>query len=150
MRDNFDKKVDDSLRAEIERQGKTLGEIVTMASILEKEVPTYYEKRIVSGVFWKRLGINYPLQSCATIAYALGKRKWRYSIEDTKTNSPYNTYQNTGLPPGPINNPGLWSTKAAVWPINTDYFYFLSTKDGRTIFSRTGEEHNANKARYLD
>jgi len=150
MKDNFNLKVDEGLRVEIERQGKTLKEIITMASIIEKEVPTYYDKRLVSGIFWKRLGINYPLQSCATLAYILGVNKWRYSVADTKIDSPYNTYKNAGLPPGPINHPGIWSIKAAIWPQHSDFFFFLSSRDGKTIFSRTFEEHTENKMIYLD
>lgn len=150
MRDTFDQKLDTGLRDEITRQGKTIEEIITMASILEKEVAYYSEQRIVSGIFWKRLKDHYPLQSCATIAYALGVDKWRYSIADTKVDSPYNTYQNVGLPPGPINNPGLLAIKAAIYSEATDYYFFLSAKDGTTIFSRTTEEHYANKAKYLD
>jgi len=149
MMDNFDKKLNKELVAEIERQGKTINDIIIMASIIEKELPNYDEMRIISGIFWKRLSINYPLQSCATIAYVLNVDKWIYSIEDTKINSPYNTYQNAGLPPGPINNPGLSSIKAAIYPIHTDYNFFLSAPSGETIFSKTFEEHNMNKYKYL-
>ena len=150
MMDNFDKKLDDNLVAEIQRQGKTIKEIITMASIIEKELPLYNDKRIISGIFWNRVGDNYPLQSCATIAYILGVDKWIYSTEDTKVDSLYNTYQNIGLPPGPINNPGILSIKAAVYPINTDYYFFLSAPDGQTIYSKTFEEHLDNKAKYLN
>jgi len=149
MMDNFDQKLDKDLVAEIERQGKTIDDIIIMASIIEKELPKYDEMRIISGIFWKRLSINYPLQSCATIAYILNVDKWIYSIEDTKIDSPYNTYKNIGLPPGPINNPGLLSIKAAIYPIYTDYNFFLSAPSGETIFSRTFEEHNENKYKYL-
>jgi UPF0755 protein len=149
MMDNFDQKLDQNLVAEIERQGKTIREIIIMASILEKEVPLYSDQRIVSGIFWKRLKNNYPLQSCATIAYILEVNKWIYSVEDTKIDSPYNTYQNVGLPPGPINNPGLLAIKAAIYPLDTDYNFFLSTPNGQTIFSRTFEEHKDNKRKYL-
>lgn len=150
MTDNFNRKVDKDLRAEITRQGKTLEEIVIMASIIEKEVSTAADRRIVAGIFWQRLKDNYPLQSCATIAYALGIDKWRYSNNDTEIDSPFNTYQNVGLPPAPICNPGLDALRAAVYPQKTDYYFFLSSSDGETIFSKTLEEHNANKAKYLE
>lgn len=150
MLDNFDQKLDKNLRAEIEKQNKTIKDIIIMASIIEKEVATYDDLQMVSGVFWGRLNINYPLESCATIAYILGIDKWRYSIEDTEVNSPYNTYQNQGLPPGPISNPGLLAIKAAVYPTETDYRFFLSKPDGETVFSRTYEEHLENRAKYLD
>ncbi len=149
MRDNFDRKLDEDLRSEIVRQDRTIKEIIIMASLLEKEVPTDEDRRIVSGIFWKRLKDNYPLQSCATIAYILGLDKWRYSIEETKVTSLYNTYQNVGLPPGPINNPGLSTIRAAVEPQETDYYFFLSKPDGETVFSQTMEEHNQNKVKYL-
>ena len=149
MQENFNQKLDDSLRNEIERQKKTIEEIIIMASIIEREVPLYEDSRIVSGVFWNRLRDNYPLQSCATIAYALGKDKWIYSVEDTKIDSPYNTYENVGLPPGPICNPGILAIKAAIYPEYTDYYFFLSKPDGETVFSRTFEEHQENMAKYL-
>jgi len=149
MRENFDRKLDKELKDEIARQGKTVKEIIIMASLLEREVPTYSDQQLVSGIFWQRLKINYPLESCATIAYILGVDKWRYSIEDTRIESPYNTYLNIGLPPGPINNPGLSTIRAAIYPQESDYNFFLSKPDGQTVFSRTLEEHNQNKAKYL-
>jgi len=149
MTDNFDLKVNQDLKDEIQRQGKTLDQIIILASLIEKEVATEQDRKIVSGIFWNRLAINYPLQSCATIAYILNIDKWIYSIEDTKIASPYNTYQNVGLPPGPIANPGLLAIRAAIYPQDTDYLFFLSKPDGETVFSKTLEEHNENKERYL-
>ncbi len=149
MRDNFDRKLNQDLRNKITKQGKTIKEIIIMASLLEKEVPTDQDRRIVSGIFWQRLKDNYPLQSCATIAYVLGVDKWRYSTTETKIDSSYNTYQNIGLPPGPINNPGLSTISAAIEPQASDYYFFLSKPDGETVFSQTFEEHNENKAKYL-
>lgn len=146
---NFDKKLTSDLRVEIEKQNKTIFEIITMASLLEKEVRGEEDKKIVSGIFWKRIANKYPLQSCATIAYALGKDKWRYSIEDTKIDSPYNTYQRLGLPIGPICNPGLESIEAAISPEATKFWYYLSTPEGDTIFSKTFQEHNIAIAKYL-
>ena len=149
MTDNFDLKVNQDLKDEIQRQGKTLDQIIILASLIEKEVATEQDRKIASGIFWNRLAINYPLQSCATIAYILNIDKWIYSIEDTKIASPYNTYQNVGLPPGPIANPGLLAIRAAIYPQDTDYLFFLSKPDGETVFSKTLEEHNENKERYL-
>lgn len=150
MLDNFDRKLTSDLREEIRRQGKTIFQIVTMASLLEKEVKSDEDRAIVSGIFWKRLENSYPLESCATIAYILGIDKWRYTIEDTRIESPYNTYINTGLPPTPINNPGLSAIKAAIYPKETDYNFFLTDPEtGNTIFSKTFEEHNRNKAKYF-
>ncbi len=150
MISNFNKQISNNLVSAIENQGKTLYQVLIMASILEKEVATYQDMRIVSDIFWKRIARNYPLQSCATIAYALGKNKWIYSYEDVKVKSSYNTYINTGLPPTPINNPGLLAIQAAVYPDPSPYNFFLSDPDtGETIFSKTVEEHNANKIKYF-
>lgn len=150
MLDNFDRKFTAQMCLDIERQGKSIYEIITMASLLEKEVRTYEDRQIVSGIFSKRVENNYPLESCATIAYILGADKWRYSYEDTRIKSPYNTYLNIGLPPSPICNPGLSAIKAAIYPEESDYHYFLSRPDtGQTVFSKTLKEHNINKTEYL-
>lgn len=149
MKKNFEQKLNQELKEEIERQGKTIFEIITMASLIEKEVKTKEDKEIVSGILWKRLSVNMPLQVDATINYITGKKTTRISIEETKIDSPYNTYLNTGLPPGPIANPGLESIKAALYPKSSDYWYYLSTPDGKTIFSKTLQEHNLAKAKYL-
>ena len=148
MLKNFDQKYSESLKQQAKKQGKTTSQIVTMASIVEGEVPNDSDRKIVSGIFWKRISIGQPLQSCATLAYILGEFKPQYSIEETQTQSPYNTYQNKGLPPGPINNPGISAISASILPEQTDYLYFLSNDKKETIFSRTFEEHVANKAKY--
>ncbi len=146
---NFDEKLTPELRGEIQKQGKSVSEVVTMASILEKEVKTPQDMKIVSGIFWDRIGVGMPLQSCATIAYVLGEEKKQYSLDDTRTPSPYNTYLNKGLPLGPIDNPGMNAINAAIYPTKTDYNYFLTDPEtGKTIFSKTLEEHEANKAKY--
>lgn len=127
MRANFDKKITPELKEEIISQKKTISEIVIMASLIEKEVRTFEDKKIVSGVLWKRLKIGMPLQVDAAP----------------------DTYKYRGLPPGPICNPGLESIKAAIYPEGSEYWYYLSTSAGKTIFSRTLEEHNIAKAKYL-
>ncbi|HFC77025.1 MAG TPA: endolytic transglycosylase MltG [Candidatus Moranbacteria bacterium] len=148
MLDNFNKKLSEDLRQEIKKQQKTIYEIVTMASIIEEEVKNTEDKKIVSGIFWRRLKRGQAFQSCATLAYILGENKKQYSYEDTKIESPYNTYLYPGLPPGPISNPGLDSILAAIYPTKTNYNYFLNNpKTGKTIFSRTLEEHNLNKTK---
>lgn len=147
---NFDEKLTSDLRNEIKRQKKSIFEVIVMASILEKEVDKKEDREIVSGIFWKRLKEGKRLESCATIAYILGVDKWRYSFEDTRVESPFNTYLNKGLPPAPISNPGLESIKAAISPKKTDYSYFLTDpKTGKTIFAKTIEEHNQNKVKYF-
>ncbi len=150
MLDNFDKKLVPEMREAIRKQGKTIYEIVIMASVIEKEVKKTEDMKVVSGIFWNRIKNGQPLQSCATLAYVLGVNKKQYTLEDTEIISPYNTYQNNGLPPGPIANPGLNAINAAINPIYTDYNYFLNRFDnGETIFSRTYEEHLINKNKYL-
>ena len=147
MLDNFNRKISPDLREEIGRQKKTVFQVITMASLIEKEVKTKEDKEIVSGILWKRLKNKIPLQVDATINYLTEKDK--VSIEETKIDSPYNTYIYLGLPIGPISNPGLESIEAAVYPRNSLYWYYLSSPDGKTIFSKTLEEHNIAKYKYL-
>jgi len=149
MKDNFERKLNPDLRKEIEKQGKTIFEIVTMASLIEKEVKTMEDKKLVSGILWKRLENGMPLQVDATISYITGKKTSKISIEETKIDSPYNTYKYKGLPVGPICNPGLESIIAAIYPQKSDYWYYLSTREGETIFSKTFKDHNIAKAKYL-
>jgi len=149
MLQNFDKKLTQELRKEINNQEKTIFEIVTTASILEKEVKTLEDKKIVSGILWKRLENNIPLQVDATITYITGKKTTKISKEETKIESPYNTYKYRGLPLGPICNPGLESILASLYPKSSEYWYHLSIPTGETIFSRTLQEHNLAKQKYL-
>lgn len=150
MLDNFGSKLTQNLLPDIASQGKTIFEIVTMASILEKEGKTAEDKKIISGIFWKRLADNYPLESDATLSYIFGDKEARHTIEQTKIDSSYNTYKYAGLPPGPINNPGLDAILAAVYPEKSDYYYFLTKPDtGEAVFAKTLQEHNANKIKYL-
>jgi len=149
MRDNFEKKLTPDLREEIERQGKTIFEIVTLASLIEKEVKTKEDRELVSGILWKRLKNNILLQVDATITYLTGKKTTKIPMEDLQIDSPYNTYKYKGLPLGPICNPGLDSIKAAIYPKNSEYWYYLSTPEGETIFSKTLAEHNTAQAKYL-
>lgn len=156
MLDNFGAKLTPDMRREISRQKKSMHEILTMASLIEKEVASDEDRAIVSGILWKRLDAGIPLQVDATIAYAQTKNEkrktkndGRISLEDTKIDSSYNTYRYRGLPPGPIANPGISAIRAAIYPRQSSYLYYLSAPDGRTIFSRTLAEHNAAKARYL-
>lgn len=146
MLDNFNSKYSQSMIDETKKQGKNIHQLVTMASVIEGEVPTQADRKIVSGIFWKRINIGQPMQSCATLAYILGEYKAQYSIEETQVDSPYNTYRNKGLPPGPINSPGISAISAALYPQQSDYLFFLSNKKtGKTVFSKTFEEHVANK-----
>jgi UPF0755 protein len=149
MLTNFDKKFTDSLLEDVKKSGHSLDDVVIMASIIEKEVPKEQDRKIVSGIFWKRISQKQPLGSCATIGYVLGVNKKQYTYEDTRVDSPYNTYLNKGLPPGPIGNPGISAIIAALYPQDSEYGYFLSDpKSGETIFSRTLDEHNRAKVQH--
>jgi len=156
MLSNFDAKLTPQMRADIAASGKTINEIITMASIIEKEAPISYAKsdnkdaKIISGIFWRRIKTGQALQSCATLAYILGVNKAQYSEVDTKFKSPYNTYLNPGLPPGPIANPGILAIEAAIYPTPSNYNYFLTpTGSQEIIYSTTYEEHLRNKNKYI-
>jgi peptidoglycan lytic transglycosylase G len=125
----------------------TLHEIITLASIIEKEAQKPNEREIISSVYHNRLDIGMPMSACPTIKYALNRPTKKVYYEQLEVKSPYNTYKKKGLPPGPICNPGIESIKAAVYPAKTNYYYFVAKKDGSHIFSSTGIEHN--KARNL-
>lgn len=149
MLKNFDLKITDSMLAEISAQKKTLYDIITMASIVEGEVANDADRKIVAGLFWNRLQIGMAFGSDATLEYIIGGNKRQHSISETKIDSLYNTYRYKGLPPGPVSNPGINSIESAINPAQTQYTYFLSDpKTGKTIFSKTFDEHIANKAKY--
>ncbi len=122
---------------------------LVLASIVEKEAKTLEDKKLVAGIYQKRLKLNMALESCPTVLYALGVIKDQLSAQDIKVDSPYNTYIHKGLPPAPICNPGLESIHAVLEPTKTDYLYFLSDKEGDLHFAKTLEEHNTNKTKYL-
>jgi UPF0755 protein len=148
MLKNFERKITPYLK-EIEKSGKTLKEIIIMASLIEKEVKTKEEKELASGVLWKRLKVGMPLQVDATINYITGKNTTKILLEDLKIDSPYNTYKYKGLPPAPICNPGLESILAALYPKESDYWYYLSKPDGQTLFFKDYEEFIVAKKKYL-
>ncbi len=149
MLDEFKQKADPVIRAKLSSQSLTYYQILTLASIVEREVQSNTDKKIVAGIFLNRLNSDMPLGSDATIQFILGSNKRIFSDQDIAVDSPYNTYINKGLPPGPIANPSLESIEAVLNPTKTDYFYFFTGKDGKTYFSKTQEEHDALKAKYL-
>jgi UPF0755 protein len=151
MTSTFNKKIlDKTLAAEIEAFGRPLKEVITMASILEGEARQTRTRQIVAGILWERIRVGMPLQVDTAFRYVNGKTTKDLSLEDLKIDSPYNTYVYRGLPPTPISNPGLEAIHAAVSPIATDYFYFLTDKDGNMHYAATHEEHEYNKDRYLN
>ena len=149
---NFDKKLTLDLREEIAAQGKTLDEVVIMASIIEREVQTPEDMRMVSDILWRRLEAGYRLEVDSTLNYILPEHERKAALTDNELslNSPYNTYKSAGLPPTAISNPGFNALYAAVHPIPNDYWYYLSKSTGETVFAKTYEEHLHNKASYLE
>lgn len=146
---NFGKKIESAIPTAIPGGNRSLYAVITLASIVENEVRSEEDRRLISDIFLRRLAIGQPLQSDATVKYILGIDKIQHTFEETRTESPYNTYIHPGLPPGPIGNPGLVSIRAAAFPQANPYFYFLSDpKTGETIFSITYEEHLKNKDLY--
>lgn len=126
----------------------TVNQVMTLASLVETEAATDIERPIISQVFHRRLKLGYPLQANPTIQYILGEKR-RVLDQDLQIDSPYNTYLNRGLPPGPIASPGEKSIVAALYPANTDYLYFVSNGDGTHEFSKTLAEHQVAVSRYL-
>ena len=143
--DNFEKKWQELL---IPLGNRSMNEIITMASIIENEVRSSEDRKLVSGILWKRLDNGWPLGADATLLYITNDRQ--ITQEDLNIDSPYNTRKNTGLPPGPISNPSIDSIKAALLPTASSYWFYLTTLDtGEVIYSQTNEEHNANRTKYL-
>ena len=147
--ENFDRKLLPAWREEISRQKRTLYEILIMASIIQNEAGSAEEMSLIASVFYNRLKINMALESDATVNFATGKNNRQPLLEDLKVKSPYNTYLNRGLPPGPIGNPGEAAIKAAVYPASSNYYYFLHPLNSPAVFSKTLGEHNANREKYL-
>jgi UPF0755 protein len=147
--DNFTQKITPGMLAQAQARGLSLYQIITLASIIEKESGgSQDDKKTIAGVFYNRLNAGMPLQSDATVSFIIGHSP--ISVDDTLIESPYNTYKNKGLPPGPICNPGLNSIMAALYPTASDYFYFLTIPDtGRAVFAATYDEHLKNKQKYL-
>ncbi len=129
------------------QQGRTLHDVVTLASIIEKEVAKPEDRKLVAGIFWNRLREKMPLQSDATVNYVTHASRARPTLSDLATASPYNTYQQKGLPPGPISNPGADAIEAALHPPRTAYRYFLTDAHGKTYVAKTFEEHIRNRWR---
>lgn len=144
--DNFEQKWE---QLEANLADRTMHEIITMASIIENEVREKEDREIVSGILWKRLDNDWTLGADATLLYISEDRK--LTAEELEMDSPYNTRKNKGLPPGPIGNPSLESIEAASNPKESEYWFYLTSLDtGEVIYAKTNEEHNANKAEYLN
>jgi UPF0755 protein len=135
-------------KTKLEEQGLSLYDVITLASIIEREAVLSEERKTISGVFHNRIAEEWLLQSCATVQFVLGKQRDRLLFEDLEVESPYNTYINPGLPPSPIASPGRQSIEAAIQPEEHDFFFFVTKKDGTGAhhFSKTFSEHQQNNA----
>ncbi|KKW19452.1 MAG: Aminodeoxychorismate lyase [Parcubacteria group bacterium GW2011_GWA2_51_10] len=149
MRQNFDTHIVE-LEEEIAAFGRPLPEVVTMASLLEKEARKYEDRRKIAGVLWNRLDKGMLLQVDAAFLYTLGRTTYDLSTEDLASDTPYNTYRYKGLPPGPIGSPSIDSLRAAIDPAKHSYLYYLADRKGTTYYSKTYEEHLQKKRRYID
>jgi UPF0755 protein len=148
MRQTFDDRMKE-YEEQVTASGLSIEEIVTLASIVEREAGDGETKPLVAGVLLNRLAIDMPLQVDAVFYFILGKTSAELTRADLRMDSPFNTYTNKGLPPTPIANPGLDSIKAVLEPIESDYYYYLTAPDGTFHYAATHDEHVNNKARYL-
>ncbi|MCR4333932.1 MAG: endolytic transglycosylase MltG [Patescibacteria group bacterium] len=148
MRANFDTKIA-SLESDIAASGHSLSDVITLASLVEKEARTIGNRRIVAGILWNRLKLGMPLQVDAVFGYIFSRDTYSPSFADLKVDSPYNTYTHRGLPPGPIDNPGLESIDAVLHPTKTDYLYYLTGNDNQMHYAVTFAEHRLNQQKYL-
>jgi len=141
-------KISPEILLEARERGLTVHQLLTLASIIEKEAVDPGEMPLISAVFWNRLRRDMPLQADPTVQYAVGKDRKRLTREDLQADSPYNTYRRQGLPPGPIASPGRTAIQAAVRPARVGYLYFVATDDRHHQFSTNLADHNAAVARY--
>ena len=143
MSSDMDERLTPKIRARAKELDLSIYELITFASLVEKEVRYADDRPIVAQVFWKRLKMGMPLQSDTTFQYLRDDPKEDLSLADTTVDSPYNTYQHKGLPPGPIASPGMAAIEAVLYPANTDYLYFVADRDGHNHYSRTYAAHEA-------
>lgn len=143
-------KITPELRAEAKKQNKGLFEVLTMASIIEKEVQGEGDRKLVSDILWSRIARGMRLQVDSSVHYISARMGDVFTTtKEREVESPWNTYKHAGLPLGPIANPDLGAIKAALYPEKNDYLYFLTGNDGKNRFAKTLEEHNANIRKYL-
>lgn len=156
LRRQYGEVVTMDMREDIHQAGFTEEDIITLASIIEREAKLPADMKVVAGILRNRLELGMPLQVDATLQYIKGydatqQTWWPPALAaDKQLDSPYNTYQNAGLPPGPIANPGKNAIMAAIYPTDSDYLYYISNSEGTQMhYSRTYEEHQQNIERYL-
>lgn len=141
-------KLTTEMRGRARDMGLNTHQLLTLASIIEREAIVKDEQRVIAAVFWNRLKIGMPLQADPTVQYAVAKERRALSRADLTVDHPYNTYVHPGLPPGPIASPGLGAIQAALDPAPVKYLYFVASDDQRHHFSTTMQEHNAAVTRY--
>ncbi|HAO51946.1 TPA: endolytic transglycosylase MltG [Candidatus Magasanikbacteria bacterium] len=147
--DEREKQFTEQMYNDIKKSGRTVFEVLTMASVLEREVRGLEDKKIVSDLFWRRYDKNWALQADSTVHYAVGKKGDVFTTaEDRDSLSPWNTYRYPGLPLGPISTPNIDSIMAAIYPEGNDYWYFLTDSKGKVWYSTTLEEHNINRYKH--
>lgn len=149
LEDTLYKKIEPMV-PDIQKSVLSLHELLTLASIIEKEEYEDADRKMISGVLYNRLAIRMPLQVDATFLYIMGKGSFDLSRKDLAHDSPYNTYVYVGLPPGPIGSPSLSAITAAVYPTANPYLFYLADKHGTTYYSKTYEEHLVKKRKYID
>ncbi len=149
MLENFARQYAGDIEKETSAQSRSVNDVVTLASILEQEVKSGKDRRMVADIFYRRIKGGMPLQADSTINYVTGRADPGARASDLVVESPYNTYRNKGLPPGPICNPGIDAIRAALTPAANPYWFFLTTETGEVIYSKTFEEHVRNKIKYL-
>jgi peptidoglycan lytic transglycosylase G len=148
MLDQFQQEIA-PLQSKIAASGHSLHEIITVASLVEEEVKTERDRRLVAGIIYNRLDQGIRLDIDATVRYALDKPTGALTAADLDTDNPYNTRKLKGLPPGPIANPGLAAIEAALDPESSEYLFYLSAADGTTYYAKTDADHERNKEKYL-
>ncbi|MDO8452560.1 MAG: endolytic transglycosylase MltG [bacterium] len=161
MKNTFDTKFTDQMKTDAAKAGMDINEVLTLASIIERETVTDAERPVVAGILLKRMEIGMPLQTDATLQYIVANNScksksvndcswWEVPLGGDRTlRSPYNTYTNQGLPPSPIASPGLVSIKAVIYPESSDYLYYIHDNDGKIRYGKTLDEHNSNVQKYL-
>ena len=135
--------------SEMKKKEYSAHQLLTFASLVEEEATAQVDRKTIASVFYNRLKEDMPLQTDPTVLYAKGSHKNRVLYKDLEVKSPYNTYKNKGLTPGPIANAGKSSIEAVLKPKKTDYLYFLATPEGEVLYSKTLDEHNNKKAQHI-
>ncbi|MFB6226242.1 MAG: endolytic transglycosylase MltG [Candidatus Paceibacteria bacterium] len=140
----------DDMYSQVKQKGRTIHEVLTVASMLEREVQTKTDKKKVADILWRRLEAGWQLQMDSTVHYIHGEADTKFTTDKQRSSSnPYNTYEYTGLPPGPISIPSLESIQAAIEPTENDYWYFLTDSENRVHYAKNLRQHNINVERYI-